>query len=196
MFSCFYKVLPSSHLRGVSDALFCFQIILSSTHLSRDPEGHICRQKEKVVYCTLFFCNIRTKIIIIKKKTSAFMFQLVRVFFFSSIFVLFLLVFNFSTKNIIRLFFFSPSGPNPQKSLDYIPSGINRVSYNPSVIPWVSGNSRLAFQLLTYLCLSACWLFVSAAGVALDFASTIRVLPAWVHTQGYTRVVECECGCG
>lgn len=43
MFSFFYKVLPSSHLRGVSDALFCFQIILSSSHLSKDPEGHICR---------------------------------------------------------------------------------------------------------------------------------------------------------
>lgn len=43
MFSFFYKVLPSSHLRGVSDALLCFQIILSSSHLSKDPEGHICR---------------------------------------------------------------------------------------------------------------------------------------------------------
>lgn len=48
---------------------------------------------------------------------------------------------------------------------------------------------------MTYLCLSESRPSVSAA-LALALASAIRVPPAWVHPQGYTRVVECECGCG
>lgn len=107
----------------------------------------------------------------------------------------FLLDFNFSTKKIIILECFLFSGPSSKIFL-LESSGINRMSHNPSEIPQVSGNSRQEFQLLMYLCLSACQLQGPAAVLTLGSATATRVLPAWVHMKGYTRVVECECGCG
>lgn len=126
----------------------------------------------------MFCCNTRTKKKIIKI-ILVLVLALKDVFLklLSCTFLLVFFIYLFFYKNIF--FFCLASGPNPQKSLDYIPSGINRMSFNPSVIPWVSGESRLVLQLLTYPRLSACWPQVSAVAVAFKCSSAVGVLPVW-----------------
>lgn len=46
-FFSFYRGLHFSHLWGVVDTLLGIQI-LSSSHFSKEPKGHICHKKEKV----------------------------------------------------------------------------------------------------------------------------------------------------
>lgn len=104
-----------------------------------------------------------------KKRINILLFVLAReVVLQLRICTFFVLVFYIFYKKHNYLFFL---WSKPPIFLNYIPSSINRVSYNPSVIPWLSGNSRLASHSWHIcVCQTVSLKSAAAAAVALAFS--------------------------